>query len=335
MKSKDSRTMDGTRGGAMMKLLLFIVIFCGVLSAAWIYFLPVILTSTLEKHTGFGVKVTQMSFNPFNAKVDLSGFILTNPPGFPRRDFMEITSFNANAKLKTLFSDRPEFDYARVEVAYVAMVRNSEGVLNVQLFRDRLNPPKPANDDGAESGKSKKFVPDAKATQGGPVNKPLADKKAGAKDTKDSATAKDPKAKTKESAVAAKDQAAKDQAAKDTEAEPVERLMPFLIRRLELRLDKVIIADYAAATPVIREYNCKLVYAFNDVSDPKQLLAPFAFKSLETVGMAIKGLIPGDIGKTMNAATRSEDPMIKKDSGAPGEDPLKSVVEKLEETQKP
>lgn len=321
--------MNGKQGGAMMKLLLFIVIFCGVLSAAWIYFLPVILTSTLEKHTGFGVKVTQMSFNPFNAKVDLSGFILTNPPAFPRRDFMEITSFNANAKLKTLFSGRPEFDYARVEVAYVAMVRNADGVLNVQLFRDRLNPVKPVNEDGAEVGKPKKFVPDAKATQGGPVNKPIVDKKAGAKESKDSAPAKDPKAKAKEPA-------AKDKNAKDTaEVVPEERPMPFLIRRLELRLDKVIIADYAAPTPVIREYNCKLIYAFNDVSDPKQLLAPFAFKSLETVGMAIKGLIPGDIGKTMDAATRSEDPMIKKDSATSGEDPLKSVVEKLEETQKP
>jgi hypothetical protein len=319
----DDRKMSGTRGGAMMKLLLFLIIFCGVLSAAWIYFLPIILTSTLEKHTGFGVKVTELKFNPFTAKVDVNGFVLTNPAGFPRREFMEITSFNANAKLGTLFSSRPEFDYARVEVAYVAMVRNADGVLNVQLFRDRLNPPKPTSEEKAE--KSGKFVPDAKVTQGGPVNKPLADKKSAAKDSKD------PKAKTKEPA--AKDKNAKD--AKATEAEPEEKPMPFLIHRLELRLDKVIIADYAAPTPVTREYNCKLVYAFNEVSDPKQLLAPFAFKSLETVGMAIKGLIPGDIGKAMDAATHSDDPMIKKDSDKPEEDPLKSVVEKLEETQKP
>jgi hypothetical protein len=325
MRSKDSHTMNGAQGGAMMKLLLFLVIFCGVISAAWIYFLPVILTSTLQKHTGFGVKVTELSFNPFNAKVDLNGFILTNPPGFPRRDFIEITSFNANAKLKTLFSDRPEFDYARVEVAYVAMVRNADGVLNVQLFRDRLNPPKPASDEKAEANKSRKLVPDAKATQGGPVNINKADKKPGAKDSKDL------KANPKE--LAAKDKNTKD--AKEVEAEPEEKPMRFLIHRLELRLDKVIIADYAAVTPNIREYNCKLVYAFNEVSDPKQLLAPFAFKSLETVGMAIKGLIPGDIGKTMDAATHSSEPMIKKDSDTPGEDPLKSVVEKLEETQKP
>ena len=307
----------------MMKLLLFLIIFCGVLSAAWIYFLPIILTSTLEKHTGFGVKVTELTFNPFTAKVDLTGFILTNPPGFPRQDFMEVTSFNANAKLQTLFSGRPEFDYARVEVAYVAMVRNADGVLNVQLFHDRLNPPKPTSDEKSE--KSGKFVPDAKATQGGPVNKPIVDKKSGAKDSKD------PKAKIKEPA--AKDKNAKD--AKATEPEPEEKPMPFLIHRLELRLDKVIIADYGTPTPVIHEYNCKLVYAFNEVSDPKQLLAPFAFKSLESVGMAIKGLIPGDIGKAMDAATHSSDPMIKKGTDTPGEDPLKSVVEKLEETQKP
>jgi hypothetical protein len=242
---------------------------------------------------------------------------------------MEITSFNANAKLMTLFSDRPEFDYARVEVAYVAMVRNADGVLNVQLFHDRLNPPKPVNDEKSETGKSSKFVPDAKATQGGPVNLNKTDKKPGGKDSKD------PKANLKESA--AKDKNAKDaKNTKDAEVEqPEERAMTFLIHRLELRLDKVIIADYVAVTPNIREYNCKLVYAFNEVTDPKQLLAPFAFKSLESVGMAIKGLIPGDIGKAMNAATHSSEPMIKKGSDTPGEDPLKSVVEKLEETQKP
>ena len=324
MKSKDGRKTNGTQGGAMMKLLLFLVIFCGVISAAWIYFLPVILTSTLQKHTGFDVKVTQLTFNPFNAKVDLTGFILSNPPGFPRSDFIEVTSFNANARLKTLFSDLPEFDYARVEVAYVAMVRNADGVLNAQLFRDRLNPPKSVSDEKAEANKSRKFVPDAKATQGGPVVKKVEKKP----------DANDPKTKNKE--LAAKDKNGKDaKDAKVAEAEPEERPMRFLIHRLELRLDKVIIADYAAVTPDIREYNCKLVYAFNEVSDPKQLLAPFAFKSLETVGMAIKGLIPGDIGRAMDAATHSSDPMIKKGTDTPGEDPLKSVVEKLEETQKP
>lgn len=318
--------MNGIRGGATMKLLLFLVIFSGVISAAWIYFLPVILTSTLQKHTGFGVKVAQLTFNPFNAKVDLSGFILTNPSSFPRRDFIEVTSFSANARMKTLFSDRPEFDYMRVEVAYVAMVRNSDGILNIQLFQDRLNPPKAKDDEKSATDKTKKPVPDAMATQGGPVNLSKSDKKPGAKDSK--SNLKEPTSKDKN----VRD--AKD--AKVAEVEPpVERAMSFLIHRLELRLDKVIIADYAAVTPDIREYNCRLSYAFNEVTDPKQLLTPFAFKSLETVGMAIKGLIPGDIGKAMDAATRSSEPMAKKASAAPDADPIKSIVEKLEETQKP
>jgi hypothetical protein len=318
--------MAGNRGGTLMKLLLFIVVFCGVLSAAWIYFLPAILTSTLHKHTGFGIKVTELSFNPFNAKVDLNGFIITNPEGFPRPEFIEVTSFNANAKLKTLFSSRPEFDYARVEVAHVAFVRDADGVLNAQLFNDRLSPPTPAQ--LAEKEEARKAaikarsssVPDVSVSKGGPVEKPKPAKPFAAKDAKTPTT---------------KDAASKDKKGKDTEVVPVQKPMQFLIRRLELRLEKVIIADYMGATPVVREYNCKLYYSFNDVSDPKQLLAPFALKSLQSVGLALRGLIPGDIGKTMDAATKSPEPLLKKEPGTPGEDLLKSVVEKLEETQKP
>src|ERR1035437_9886731 len=129
---QESFGMAGSRGGAFMKLVLFLVIFGGVLTAAWVYFLPAILTSTLQKRTGFNVKVTSLHFNPFNAKVDLTGFVITNPESFPRPEFIEVTSFNANAQMKTLFSDRPEFDYAWIEIAYVAFVRNADGVLNTK-----------------------------------------------------------------------------------------------------------------------------------------------------------------------------------------------------------
>ena len=71
------------------------------------------------------------------------------------------------------------------------------------------------------------------------------------------------------------------------------------------------------------------------VTDPKQLLAPFALKSLESVGAAIRGLIPGGIGKAVSAVTKAgDDPLLKKPE-TPTEDPLKTVVEKLEETPKP
>ena len=312
-----------------MKLLLFIVIFCGVLTASWIYFLPTILTSALQKRTGFGVKVTELYFNPFNAKVDLTGLILTNPESFPRPDFIEVRSFSANAKLKTLFSDRPEFDYARVDVAYVAFVCSADGVLNTKLFNDRLNPPPPLTpEEKAEKEKSTKpapFEPDAMATKGGPVSLAKAQKKNAPQEAK---------------ALVAKDKGGKDQdvaAAKEPEAheKPLEQPVRFLINRLEVSLEKVIVADYTTPTPTVREFNRKLFYTYNNVTEPKQLLAPFTLKGLESVGAAIKGLIPGYIGKTLEAVTKSNDDNPVKKTNVPAEAPLKTVIEKLEETPKP
>ena len=321
---QESFGMTGSRGGAFMKLILFLVIFGGVLTAAWVYFLPAILTSTLQKRTGFNVKVTALHFNPFNAKVDLTGFVITNPESFPRPEFIEVTSFNANAQMKTLFSDRPEFDYAWIEIAYVAFVRNSDGVLNTKLFSDRLSPPPPATaEEKADLLTKLKPTPvalDAKATKGGPVNLSKVEKKPAAKDAK--------AASGKETAEV------KDAAAKEKPAEPP---VKFLIRRLTVRLDKVIIADYTTPTPTVKEFDRKFYYTYNDVSDPKQLLAPFVLKPLESVGEAIRGLIPGEIGKAFGAVTKKaeEEPVAKKKPDAPVEDPLKTVVEKLEETPKP
>ncbi|MFT3868524.1 MAG: hypothetical protein QM715_08500 [Nibricoccus sp.] len=318
-------TKAGNRGGTLMKLLVFFVVFGCVIAAAWVYFLPVVLASTLQKHTGFRVKITQMAFNPFTARVDLTGLVISNPPGFPRPHFIEVTSFNANAQMQTLFSNHPVFDYARIEVAYVALVRDADGVLNSQLFNDRLNPPPRAENEGDE--KKKLFgkdepVRDASATQGGPV-KPKAEPA--------KTSPADPKARAKTGETAAKD---KKSNSKEAEVVPVEKPMRFTIRRLELSLDRVIVADYMAATPDIREYKCKLHYTFNDFTDPKQLMAPFAFKSLQSVGAAIQGLIPGDIGKAFGAATQPVDPMLKPKTEQAA-DPLKTVVEKLEESQKP
>jgi hypothetical protein len=320
-------TKAGNRGGTLMKLLVFLVVFSCVIAAAWVYFLPVVLTSALQKHTGFRVKVTQLGFNPFTAQVDLTGLVISNPVGFPRPDFIEVASFNANAQMKTLFSDNPVFDYARIEVAYVALVRDADGVLNAQLFNDRLNPQLHADKTAEDKKKALDKVAepprDASVSQGGPV-KPKAEPAKTA--------AADPKAKTKAEA-AAKDKKSKD-AKEQPEVKPVEKPIHFTIHRLELSLDRVIVADYTTPKPDVREYKCKLYYTFNNFTDPKQLMAPFAIKSLQSVGAAIQGLIPGDIGKAFGAATQPVEPMLKPKTEQ-DVDPLKTVVEKLEESQKP
>lgn len=339
MKNNPSSTPAGSAAGyTFLKLLVFVIIFGCVVMAAWVHFLPHVLTSTLQKRTRFGVKVTELKMNPFTAQVEMTGFVLTNPESFPRPDFIEVSSFSAKGNLASFFSERPEFEYARIDVASVALVRDSSGVLNAQLFGERLKKRTVDHEPPIEAvatDELKKDRPnDAPATKGTEVKvKPKQDKKA---DPKEAAKGKntEPAAKDKKEASAEK-KGKQDKAKVEKEApKPEEPPMLFLIKRLEVRLDKLIVADYTQPTPEVREYNCKLSYAFNDVTDPKQLVAPFAFKSLQSVGTALKALIPGSIGRAMGAATQSQDPMIKpKDAQA--EDPIKSVVEKLEETQKP
>ncbi|HEU5079323.1 MAG TPA: hypothetical protein VFT72_08915 [Opitutaceae bacterium] len=119
-----------------------------MITAAWIFFLPMILSSTLTKRTGFEVKVERLSMNPFAASVDLEGLSISNPHTFPRPDYVEVRSFQARAPFKTLFGDRPEFDYVKLDAPHVTFVRNTDGTLNANLFYDRLFPSeKPDSDE--------------------------------------------------------------------------------------------------------------------------------------------------------------------------------------------
>ncbi len=148
------------RGGAISKLLIFLVIFAAVITASWIFFLPMILTSTLTKRTGFDVKVEKLILNPFVAEVDLEGLVVSNPSTFARPDYLKVQRFQARAPFKTLFSDRPEFDYVLVDISQITFVRNTDGTLNAGLFYDRLFPAdRPPPDVDADGKKIKKPSP--------------------------------------------------------------------------------------------------------------------------------------------------------------------------------
>jgi len=199
-----------------------------------------------------------------------------------------------------------------------------------------LNPlPSTAADENADGAKTtKEFKLDAMVSKGGPVDLSKVTKKPADKEAKDAKLAKEKNAaetKTNKDAVVENEQGKQDGAAE----QPAVKTMQFLIKRLEIRLDKVVVADYAGPTPTVREFDRKFFYSYDNVTDPKQLLAPFALKSLEPVGAALKGLIPGDIGKAIGAATANADDEILKKSADSASDPIKTVVEKLEESQKP
>ena len=271
------------RGGAISKLLIFLEIFAGVITACWIFFLPMILTSTLSKRTGFDVTVEKLTLNPFVAEVNVEGLVVLNPHTFARPEYLRVEHFQARAPFKTLFSERPEFDYVVVDIAHITFVRNTDGTLNAGLFYDRLFPPdRPPQTD--ENGK--------------PLKKP---------------------SPTPTPAVKAL-------------PPPVARQMPFLIRRLELKVKTVTWDDESGRTPVRKSFNVAINQVFQDVTDAKQLFTPPVMRTVVLVVSVFGGLFLGELGQVFGAAAGT--PATRDAAGKTG-DNLKTMVDTLEESRKP
>jgi|GEM_PF-374540 hypothetical protein len=275
-------------GGALLKLIVFLLIFAAIVVAAWVYFLPPILTSTLEKRTGFSVKVEKLSIDPFRNRVEFTGLVITNPPSFSRPDFVEVRSFHAMAQLDTFFTDRLVIDDGEIDVARVALIRNSEGTINAALFSDRLlnarkpkgKPKPPADKTKPKPGAPKPPQPSAPIEHGPPPEK------------------------------------------------------AFLIKRLVVRFEKMVVEDHVGPKPVSREYTLNFSHTYENVINPDQfIIGPF-MKGFTAVGSAITGLIPGDMSQTISEATRSGTELFREATKKTG-DPFRAFMQTLEETNKP
>lgn len=104
----------------------------------------------------------------------------------------------------------------------------------------------------------------------------------------------------------------------------------FLIRHLEVRVEKLIIADYSLRQPGHREFSLHLDQTYKDVTAIDQLLAPSALKNLAPVAAAISGLLPGDLGKVFGQAAGSSKDLFR-EAG----ERVKGFFDALEESKKP
>jgi hypothetical protein len=270
------------RGGAVFKLLVFGILSFGVMSVAWIFFMPMILTSTLSKRTGFEVTVERLVMNPFSWSVDLRGLVVANPPTFPRPDYVQVRSFQARAPLATLLGEQAKFDYVRLDISRMAFVRNTDGTLNATLFYDRLFPTEKSLNEQEERGKTKSK----------PTKRP-------------------------------------DKAGQD--AEPSKKMV-FFVRRLELKIDEVVVEDHFGRNPISRTFNVGIDQLYLNVSDAKQLFTPAMVRCVGPAATTIGALIPGDLGKILGAAAG---PAVARDPLRKPADPMKTIVDTLEESRKP
>ena len=114
----------------------------------------------------------------------------------------------------------------------------------------------------------------------------------------------------------------------------------FLIRRLALRVDQLVLADYSGAKPDVREFNLAVDQHYENVTAAKQLLVPDVLRRVaaEDLGPVLGRLVPGDFGRALGDTARDavkSGEVLLKDAGEKATDLLHGLREKLEESKKP
>jgi hypothetical protein len=263
LRNKGLEARNAVRGGALTKIIVFLLVAFAFLALGWMLFLPQLITTQIRKSSGFDATIERLAANPVSGNVQIRGFVLTNPPTFPIADFIELREFEAETQLSSLFSDHPVFDRMVVNAESVTLVKRADGTTNAQALQSNL-----------ESYGKTSLVPKSASSR------------------------------------------------------------QVLIRRLDLRIDRVVVVDYSVREPTRREFTINLSQTYTDVTKIEQLLAPAALKQLAPVAVAVGGLLPGDVGKVLSEAGISGIELFHEARRRAGER-MKGFFDALEESKKP
>jgi hypothetical protein len=107
----------------------------------------------------------------------------------------------------------------------------------------------------------------------------------------------------------------------------------FLMRQLEVKFDRLQVANYTGSKPVITNIPLNLDRRFSNVTDSQQLLLPASLDQVFDLGGAVGGLLPEDIGRMLDSALRSGTELIKQASQAGKV--FEGFSDTLEESKKP
>jgi hypothetical protein len=138
-----SSHLPNQRGGALLRVLLFLGIVGAGLSLAWMLFLPEILATTVKKRTGFDVTITRMTSNPFTGLVRADEIIVRNPAGWPSPSFLQIRELRAELDVMSILSSRAVVKSAYLDISNVTWVSDAHRASNLQVFEERRKGEKP------------------------------------------------------------------------------------------------------------------------------------------------------------------------------------------------
>ncbi len=88
--------------------------------------------------------------------------------------------------------------------------------------------------------------------------------------------------------------------ADSSEPQPAGPKTEFLIHRLILKFDRLVMADYSGKKPVIKEYDLNISRDMREVDSVTKLVSPFVGVVLSTSG-GLLDASPGALGETINA----------------------------------
>lgn len=112
----------------------------------------------------------------------------------------------------------------------------------------------------------------------------------------------------------------------------------YLVRRLHLRVDQLVVADYSGAAPDEKPYRLDINQTYSNVTDPRDLLVPGVVRSMRDFGLRqdFSRLLPGDFGSALGAAIGGAEHLGTKveDAGKKAKDYLKGLFDKLEQSPK-
>jgi hypothetical protein len=105
----------------------------------------------------------------------------------------------------------------------------------------------------------------------------------------------------------------------------------YLIKKLHIRLDQIVVQDFTGSKGDLKTYNLKLDHTYSNITDTRQLLVPDVLRTLYTAGLQnLARLLPGDFGDALAAGVDG----IAKIGTKTGHF-FKGLFGKLEQSQKP
>jgi len=108
----------------------------------------------------------------------------------------------------------------------------------------------------------------------------------------------------------------------------------FLIKKLEVRFDRLLVAENTGKRPVMKEYPLNIDRTYENVTDGDQLLLPGSLDQVFALGGAVGSLLPDDVGRILDETLRSGSDLLKKVTDSEV-NPFKGFSDTLEESKKP